>query len=155
MRFCGIENYPVKKTRNFIRSIFHIRNLVEVQPHFDKHYKLGISKGECWCSTLEGTYFIGNPDSPQEPLLITLVPKWTCSEAAVTLMELISSIEIAVRIGLWEAADKVEIAIFQTGRFSQDILQSVPLTSGGRFSLAKIQFCVRNSFKNLHKYQCL
>ena len=58
--------------------------------------------------------------------LITLVPKWTVSEAAVTLVELISSIEIAVRIGQWEAADEVEIAILKLARSAKTLQQVCP-----------------------------
>ena len=45
--------------------------------------------------------------------LITLVPKWTGSDSAVTLDEFISSIVSSARLGRWEEKDQVEIALLK------------------------------------------
>jgi len=57
--------------------------------------------------------------------LITLVPKWTGTDAAVTLEGFIASIESSARIGKWEEADNVEIALInwlvQPRHFIKDV----------------------------------
>ena len=54
---------------------------------------------------------VGTPTVHKDLSLITLVPKWTGTDAAVTLQELISSVESYARLGRWEESDKVEVAL--------------------------------------------
>ena len=50
---------------------------------------------------------IGTTTVHKDLSLITLVPKWTGTDAAVTLEEFISSVESSARLGRWEESDKV------------------------------------------------
>jgi hypothetical protein len=45
--------------------------------------------------------------------LISLVPKWSGSETAVSLEELINIVETAARIGRWQDRDNFEIAVLR------------------------------------------
>jgi len=45
--------------------------------------------------------------------LILLGPKWSGSETAVPLEKFFSSIEGSARVGSWEDADKLQVAIFK------------------------------------------
>jgi len=45
---------------------------------------------------------VGTPTVHKDLSLITLVPKWTGTDAAVTLEEFIFSIESSILIGRWE-----------------------------------------------------
>jgi len=61
---------------------------------------------------------VGNPTVHKDISLINLVPKWTGTDAAVTLEEFISSIESFVRIGRWEGGNRTS----KIGQLNQDIL---------------------------------
>ena len=50
---------------------------------------------------------VGNPTVHKDLSLITLVPRWTVTNAAVNLEEFISSVESSTRHGRWEESDKV------------------------------------------------
>ena len=45
--------------------------------------------------------------------LISLIPKWSGSETGIPLEEFLSNIESSSRMGLWQDADKLEIAILR------------------------------------------
>ena len=55
----------------------------------------------------------GTPTVHKDLSLIALIPKWSGSETGVPLEEFLSSIESSARMGLWEDADKLEIAILR------------------------------------------
>jgi hypothetical protein len=54
---------------------------------------------------------LGTPTVHKDLSLISLVPKWSGSEAAVSLEEFISSIESAAKIGRWQDIDNFKIAV--------------------------------------------
>jgi hypothetical protein len=56
---------------------------------------------------------VGTPTVHKDLSLITLVPKWTGTDAAVTLEEFISSVESSARLCRWEESDKVEVALLK------------------------------------------
>lgn len=56
---------------------------------------------------------LGTPTVHKDLSLISLVPKWSGSEAAVPLEEFINSIEAAARIGRWQDRDNFEIAVLK------------------------------------------
>ena len=53
---------------------------------------------------------IGTPTVHKDLSLISLVPKWSGSDSAVSLEEFVESIESAARIGRWDSADCMQIA---------------------------------------------
>jgi len=55
----------------------------------------------------------GMPTLHKDLSLVTLIPKWSGSDSAVTLEEFLSSVESAARIGRWQDADKREIAVLK------------------------------------------
>ena len=48
---------------------------------------------------------IGTPKVHKDLSLISLVPKWSGSDSAVSLEEFVESIESAAKIGRWDSAD--------------------------------------------------
>jgi hypothetical protein len=56
---------------------------------------------------------LGTPTVNKDLSLISLVPKWSGSEAAVSLEEFISSIELAAKIGRWQDRDNFKIAVLK------------------------------------------
>jgi hypothetical protein len=61
-------------------------------------------------SRLRERLSIGTPTVHKDLSLISLVPKWSRSESAVSLDEFLESIESAARIGRWNSTDCVQIA---------------------------------------------
>ena len=56
---------------------------------------------------------VGSPIVHKDLSLVTLVPKWSGSDASVTLEEFLSSVESAAKIGHWSDPDKWEIAVLK------------------------------------------
>ena len=56
---------------------------------------------------------VGTPTEHKDLYLISLVPKWSGSEATDSLEEFIDSIEAAARIGRLQDRDNVEIAVLK------------------------------------------
>jgi hypothetical protein len=54
---------------------------------------------------------LGVPTIHKEFSLVAQIRKWSGQESTVTLEEFLSSIESSVRLGKWEDADRVEIAV--------------------------------------------
>jgi hypothetical protein len=54
---------------------------------------------------------LGVPTIHKDLFLVSLIPKWSGHESTVTLEEFLSSIEGSARLGKWEDADRVEIAV--------------------------------------------
>jgi len=56
---------------------------------------------------------VGKPTIHKDLSLISLIPKWSESETGIPLKEFLSSIKSSGRMGLWQKADKLEIAILR------------------------------------------
>jgi len=85
--------------------------------------------------------------------LITLVPKWTGTEAAVTLEEFISSIESSARIGRWEEAVKVEIALLKLAGLAKTFYKGCFELHAGGLTWPKFTTVFRNRYKDVHTDQ--
>jgi len=59
---------------------------------------------------LRDSMSVGAPTIHKDMSLVTLIPKWTGSDSAVTLEEFLASVESAARIGRWVDSDMREIA---------------------------------------------
>lgn len=64
---------------------------------------------------LKDSMSVGTPTVHKDMSLVTLIPKWTGSDSAVTLEEFLVSVESAARIGQWQDNDKREIAALKLG----------------------------------------
>jgi hypothetical protein len=62
---------------------------------------------------LKESLSVGTPTVHKDLSLISLVPKWSGSEAAVSLEEFISSTESAAIIGRWQDRENFEIAVLK------------------------------------------
>jgi hypothetical protein len=56
---------------------------------------------------------LGVPTIHKDLSLVELIPKRSGQESTVTLEEFLSSIESSARLGRWEDADRVEIAVLK------------------------------------------
>jgi hypothetical protein len=56
---------------------------------------------------------VGSPIVHKDLSLVTLLPKWSGSDASVTSEEFLSSVESAAKIRHWSDPDKLEIAVLK------------------------------------------
>jgi len=73
----------------------------------EAHLQAELTDAKAEVQRLKDRVPIGTPTVHKDLSLITLVSKWTGTDAAVTLEEFISSVESSTRHGRWEESDKV------------------------------------------------
>jgi len=96
---------------------------------------------------------VGTPTVHKHLSLITLVPKWTGTDAAITLGEFISRIEISARIGKWEEADKVEIALLKLAGSAKTFYKVCSEFHADGLNWQEFKTVFRNRYKDVHKDQ--
>jgi len=85
--------------------------------------------------------------------LITLVPKWKGTGAAVTLEEFISSIESSARICQWEEADKVEITLLKLVGSAKPYYKRCSEIHVEGLNWQTFKMVLRNRYKDVHTDQ--
>ena len=85
--------------------------------------------------------------------LITLVPKWTGTDTAVTLEELISSIESSAHIGRWEESDKVEVTLVKLAGSAKTFYKGCSELHADGLTWPKFKTVFRNRYKDVHMDQ--
>ena len=73
--------------------------------------ELAESKAEI--QRLRESMTMGTPTVHKDLSLISVVPKWSGLESAVPLEEFFAIIEVSAKIGRWEQADKLRIAVLK------------------------------------------
>ena len=96
---------------------------------------------------------VGNPTVHKDLSLITLVPMWTGTDAAVTLEEFISSMERSVHIGRWKAADKVEIATLKLVGSDKTLYKECSELHADGLIWPKFMTVFRNRYTDVHTDQ--
>jgi len=96
---------------------------------------------------------VGNPTVHKDLSLITLVPMWTGTDAAVTLEEFISSIESSVHIGRWKEADKVEIATLKLVGSDKTLYKECSELHADGLIWPKFMTVLRNRYTDVHTDQ--
>jgi len=73
------------------------------------------------------------PSTPHKDLsLVSLVPKWSGAESAISLEEFLSSIENSAKIGHWAEADCLQVAVLKLIESARTFYFSCPELQGGR-----------------------
>jgi len=85
--------------------------------------------------------------------LITLVPKWTGTDAAVTLEEFISSIESSASIGRWEETVKAETALLKLAGSDKTFYKECSEFHADGLTWPKFKTVFRNRYKDVHTNQ--
>jgi len=75
--------------------------------------KLELSEAQNKIRRLKDRLATAPPTVHRDLSLISLVPKWSGSESAISLEECFSSIEGSARIGHWAEADCLQVAILK------------------------------------------
>jgi len=85
--------------------------------------------------------------------LISLVPKWSGSESAISLEEFFSSIEGSARIGHWAEADCLQVAILKLVKNARTFYNSCPELHGENVTWQSFQNIFRKRFKDIRTDQ--
>jgi len=70
------------------------------------------------------------PPAHKDLSLISLVPKWSGSESAISLEEFFSSIEGSAKIGHWAEADCLQAAVLNLAESARTFYYSCPELHG-------------------------
>ena len=76
----------------------------------DARFQAELTETKSDVQRLKERMSLGAPTVHKEPSLISLVPKWSRLDSAVTLEEFFASIEASAKIGRWEQNDQLQIA---------------------------------------------
>jgi hypothetical protein len=92
---------------------------------------------------------VGSPIVHKELSLVTLVTKWSGSDASFTLEEFMSGVESAPKIGQWSDPDKGEIAILKltdsASCSTRDVLNCTQKVLVGKVSRTRLGVDMRMS----------
>jgi len=82
----------------------------------ESRLKLELSEAQNEIQRLRDQLATAPPTGYKDLSLISLVPKWSGSESAISLEEFFSSIEGSARIGHWAEADCLQSRSFKISR---------------------------------------
>ena len=79
----------------------------------DAHLQVELEESKQEIRRLRERLSLGTLTVHKDMSLVSLVPKWSGTETAVSLDEFFASIDGATQIGLWEQSDCVRIAVLE------------------------------------------
>jgi hypothetical protein len=97
--------------------------------------------------------FVGTPAIHKNLSLISLIPKWSVSETEILLEEFLSSIKISGRMGLWQDADKLEIAILRLNDVAKQFCDGYLELHATGVTCQKFEEMFRHMFRDTHTDQ--
>jgi hypothetical protein len=97
---------------------------------------------------------VGTPRVHKDLSLISLVPKWSGAETAVTLEEFINSVETAARIGRWQDRDSFEIAVLRLTDSAKVFYQGCAELHAQDASWQTFKEVFRRRYRDVHTDQC-
>ena len=113
----------------------------------DARFQAELSETKSEVQRLKQRMSLGAPTVHKDLSLISLVPKWSGLDSAVTLEEFFTSIEASAKIGCWELNDQLQIAALRLTDPAKIIYQScTELQEEGTTWQA-----FKNAFKRLYK----
>src|SRR5215469_4346225 len=96
---------------------------------------------------------LGVPTVHKDLSLVALVPKWSGQDSVVTLEEFFSSIEGSARIGKWDDADRIEIAVLKLTGSARTFYQGCSELHADRLTWQTFKELFRNRYKDVHTDQ--
>jgi hypothetical protein len=96
---------------------------------------------------------LGVPTIHKDLSLVALIPKWSGQESTVTLEEFLSSIESSARLGRWEDADRVEIAVLKLTGSAKTFYQGCAELDADGLTWKIFKYIFRNRYKDVHTDQ--
>ena len=85
--------------------------------------------------------------------LISLIPKWSGTESAVSLEQYFSSIEGAARVGHWLQADCLQVAVLKLVDNARTFYNSCPELHGENVTWQNFKAIFREGFKDIRTEQ--
>jgi len=96
---------------------------------------------------------MGTPTVHKDLSLISLVPKWSGSESAVSLEEFIENIESAAKIGKWHSADCMQIAALKLTDSAKTFYNTCLELHAEDATWEKFKKAFRERFRDVHTDQ--
>jgi hypothetical protein len=96
---------------------------------------------------------LGVPTIHKDLPLVALIPKWSVQDSTVTLEEFLSSIESSARLGRWEDADRVEIAVLKLTGSAKTFYQGCAELHADCVPWKTFKDTFRNWYKDVHTDQ--
>jgi len=115
--------------------------------------KLELSEAQNEMQPLKDRLATAPPTVHKDLSLISLVPKWSGSESAISLEEFFSSIEGSARIGYWAEADCLQVAVLKLVKSARTFYYSCPELHGENVSWQSFKAIFRERFKDIRTDQ--
>ena len=96
---------------------------------------------------------VGKPTIHKDLSLISLIPKWSESETGIPLKEFLSSIKSSGRMGLWQKADKLEIAILRLSDVAKEFYNGCLELHTPDVTWQKFKDVFKHRFRDTHTDQ--
>jgi len=115
--------------------------------------KLELSEAQVEIQRLRDRLATTPPTAHKDLSLISLVPKWSGSESAISLEELFSSIESSAKIGHWAEADCLQVAVLKLAESARTFYFSCPELHGETVTWQSFNAIFRDRFKDVRTDQ--
>ena len=96
---------------------------------------------------------MGLPTVHKDLSLISLIPKWSVSESAIPLEELLASVDSAARIGNWDQTDCLEIAALKLADPAKSFHNTCLELHAEGTTWKKFKEVFRHRFRDVHTDQ--
>jgi hypothetical protein len=121
----------------------------------EAHFQAELAETKAELQRVRERFSVGTTTVHKDLLLISVVPKWSGTEAAIPLEEFISSIEGAARIGKWEDSDKLEAARLKLSDAAKQFYNGCAELESAKATWEKFKSEFRRRFKDVrtnHQY---
>jgi hypothetical protein len=115
--------------------------------------KLELSEAQIEIQRLGVRLATAHPTVHKDLSLISLVPKWSGSESAISMEEFFSSIEGSAKIGHWAEADCLQVAVLKLVESAKTFYYSCPELHGETVSWQSFKAIFRERFKDIRADQ--
>ena len=115
--------------------------------------KLELSEAQMEIQRLRDRLNTAPPTAHKDLSLISLVPKWSGPESAISLEELFSSIEGSAQIGHWAKADSPHVALLKLAESARTFYLSCPELHGETITWQSFKAIIRDRFKKVRTDQ--
>jgi len=85
-------------------------------------------------SNLRAQVSSGRPTAPKDLSLISLIPKWSGTQKAISVKEFFELVESSAKIGNWSHFDKIQITVLKLTEIAKAFYSSNPELHSTDFS---------------------
>jgi len=115
--------------------------------------KLELSEAQLEIQRLRERLTTAPPTAHKDLFLVSLVPKWSGSESAISLEEFFSSIEGSAKTGHWAEADCLQVAVLKLAESARTFYFSCPQLHEETVTWQMFKAIFRERFKDVRTDQ--